>query len=335
MKRDCRALSSLLPGALLLGGLALASPLTARAQEAPPPSSIPPPHDMSNMPGMAKPDTPAAPPPDTMSGMAHNSKSAAGHDDMANMGSRSSMQMGPMQGGRPPRDARSANYSDGVGYGPMTGMDMADNAPFGRLLIDQLEQFHGRNANGQTWEAEGWYGKDSDKLWLRTEGERNRSTLETADVEAFWNHNISTYWGTQVGARQDFGVGPDRTWGAFGLQGLAPYWFEVEATAYVGTEGRTAARLRGEYDLLFTQRLILQPEAEINAYGKSDPQRRIGSGLSDIEIGLRLRYEIRRELAPYIGINWVNQFGPTANYARMDGQPAIDLRIVAGVRAWY
>ena len=335
MKRDSRTLSSLLPCALLPCTLALASPLTARAQEAPAPSSTAPPHDMSNMPGMDKPDAPAAPPPDNMSGMTHDSKPTPGYDDMANMNSMSGMQMGRMQGGRAPRNARSPNYSDGIGYGPMKGMDMADNAPFGRLLIDQLEQFHGRDANGQLWEAEGWHGNDRDKLWLRTEGERNRSTLETADLEVFWDRNISTYWSTQVGARQDFGVGPNRTWGAIGLQGLAPYWFEVEATAYVGTEGRTAARLRGEYDLLFTQRLILQPEAEINAYGKSDPQRRLGSGLSDIDIGLRLRYEIRRELAPYVGIYWVNQFGPTADYARLDGQPANDLRIVAGVRAWY
>lgn len=335
MKHDCRIFSSLLPGTLLLCALALALPLTARAQEAPAPSSTAPPHNMSTMPGMAKPDTPAAAPPEGMSGMAHDSKPGAGDENMANMDSMSGMQMGPMQGGRPPRDARSPNYSDGVGYGSMTGMDMADNARFGRLLIDQLEQFHGRDANGQTWESEGWYGNDGDKLWLRTEGERNRSTLETADFEAFWNHNISTYWGTQLGARQDFGVGPNRSWGAIGLQGLAPYWFEVEATAYVGTEGRTAARLRGEYDLLFTQRLILQPEAEINAYGKSDPQRRQGSGLSDIEFALRLRYEMRRELAPYIGINWVNQFGRTANYARADGQPATDLRVVVGLRAWY
>lgn len=143
---------------------------------------------------------------------------AADHGNTADMGSMSSMQMSPMQGGRAPHDARSADYSDGVGYGSMKGMDMADNALMSYLLIDQLEQFHGHDANGQTWEAQGWYGNDSDKLWLRTEGERSRGTLEEADVEAFWNHHIATYWGTQVGAREDFGAGPNRTWGGVGLQ---------------------------------------------------------------------------------------------------------------------
>ena len=115
MKRDFRTLSLLLPCALSLScALVLASPLTARAQEAPAPSSTVPPHDMNNMPGMTKPDAPAAPPADSRSGMAHDKKPTEGHDDMANMGSMSGMQMGPMQGGRPPRDARSPNYSDGI-----------------------------------------------------------------------------------------------------------------------------------------------------------------------------------------------------------------------------
>lgn len=254
---------------------------------------------------------------------------------MGDMGSMPDMKMGPMQGGSAPPDARSPDYSAGVGYGSMKGMDMADDARLSYLLIDQLEQFHGRDTNGQTWEAEGWYGDDRDKLWLRTEGERSRGTLDEADIEALWHHYIATYWGTQVGARHDFGIGPDRTWGAVGLQGLSPYWFEIEATAYVGGEGRTAARLRGEYELLITQRWILQPEAELNAYGKSDPQRRLGSGLSDLQLGLRLRYEIRREFAPYVGIGWSNFLGGTADAARRDHQSASDLRILIGLRAWY
>jgi len=217
----------------------------------------------------------------------------------------------------------------------MKGMDMADDAPFGRVLVDQLEQYHGRDANGQDWEAEAWRGNDFDKLWLRTEGESSRGSLDSADLEAFWNHSIATYWGTQAGARQDFGAGPGRTWAAFGLQGLAPYWFNVEATAYAGTGGRSAVRLRTDYEVLLTQRLILQPEAELNAYGKSDPERRIGSGVSDLNVALRLRYEFRRELAPYVGVNWAERFGGTAGYARMDRQSPSDVQIVAGLRVWY
>jgi len=251
------------------------------------------------------------------------------------MESMPGMSMGPMQGGSAPLNARSPDYSQGVRYGPMKGMGMTDNAAQSMLLIDQLEAVHGRDANGQNWEAEGWYGSDSDKLWLRTEGERSAGKFESGDLEAFWNHSLSTYWSTQLGARQDFGIGPERTWAAFGVQGIAPYWFELEATAYAGTSGRTAARIRADYELLFTQKLILQPELEANFYGKDDPQRRIGSGLSDVQFGLRLRYEIRREFAPYIGVNFVDRVGTTANFARLDHQPVFDRQIVAGFRIWF
>lgn len=281
---------------------------------------------MQSMPMLAKPAA-SAPPAGDMSGMDHRG--------MAGMGTMSVMTMGPMQGGNPPPHARSPDYSDGVGYGSMQGMDMVDNAPLGMVLIDQLEAFHGRDANGQVWEAEGWYGNDTNKLWVRTEGERSRGKLDDGDLEAFWNHAIATYWGTQLGVRQDFGEGPKRTWAAFGVQGLAPYWFELEATGYVGANGRTAVRLRADYELLFTQWLILQPEAEVNLYGKNDPLRRIGSGISDVQFGLRLRYEFHRQFAPYIGVNWVRRLGTTADYARQDRLPVLDRQIVAGVRIWF
>lgn len=245
------------------------------------------------------------------------------------------MTMGPMQGGSAPPNARSPDYSDGVGYGSMKGMDMADNGSLGMLLIDQLEAFHGNDSNGQTWEAQGWYGNDVNKVWIRTEGDRSRGKIEDGDVEAFWNRNVATYWSTQLGARHDLGAGPARNWAAFGVQGLAPYWFELEATAYVGQSGRTAARLRAEYELLLTQRLILQPEFEVNLYGKSDPATRIGSGLSDAQLGLRLRYEIRRQFAPYIGVVWTRRFGATADFARDDQQAIFDRQWVAGVRIWF
>jgi copper resistance protein B len=288
--------------------------------------------DHSSMPGMEKkaPDQAAA-----MPGMDYGAMPAMNHQVMPGMDAMPGMTMGPMQGGEPPPNARSPDYSDGTTYGPMKGMDMADNASMGMLLIDQLEAFHGSYANGQTWEAEGWYGNDVNKLWVRTEGERSDGTLEDADLEAFWNRNIATFWSTQLGVRHDFGEGPSRTWAAFGVQGLSPYWFELEATAYVGQSGRTAARLRAEYELLLTQRLILQPEAEINLYGKDDPARRIGSGLSDVQFGLRLRYEVNRQFAPYIGVNMIRRVGATADFAREDSQPVFDRQIVAGVRLWF
>jgi len=266
---------------------------------------------------------------DGMQGMHHGSIAPAKSAGM------SGMAMGVMQGGTAPPGARSADYSDGIGYGPMRGMDMQDNAPQSMLLVDQLEAFHSHDADGQSWEAEGWYGGDDDKLWLRTEGERSRERLADGDIEALWSHTIATYWGSQLGVRQDLGEGPNRHWAAFGVQGLSPYWFELEATGYVGDRGRTAARLRAEYELLFTQRLILQPELEVNLYGQSDPARRIGSGLSDAQLGLRLRYEINRQFAPYVGVVWTTRYGRTADFLRDDHQPVFDRQWIAGIRFWF
>lgn len=244
------------------------------------------------------------------------------------------MSMNSMQGGRAPQDARSPDYSDGVGYGAVQA-HMGGNDVIGKLLIDQLEAFDGRDGHGQSWELEGWYGTDANKLWLRSEGERSAGKLQDGDVEAFWSHAIAAYWDSQLGVRHDIGAGPGRTWAAFGVQGLAPYWFQLEATAYAGSSGRTAARLRVDYDVLFTQHLILTPELEANFYGKRDPARGIGSGLSDVRFGLRLRYEIRREFAPYVGINWVRRLGQTADYARAAGEHTLDRQIVAGIRVWF
>jgi copper resistance protein B len=257
------------------------------------------------------------------------------HDAAPDAHAMSHMKMGPMQGGKAPADARSGDYSDGIVASPAHRLHMHGSAPSSMLLINQLEAAHGRDANGQGWELQAWYGGDSDKLWLRSEGERSRGKLEDGNLEVLWNHNISTFWGSQLGVRHDFGEGPARDWVAFGVQGLAPYWFEVEATGYVGTSGRTAARLRVEYEMLFTQRLILQPGVEINLYGRNDPQRRIGSGVSDIQFGLRLRYEVRRQFAPYIGVNWVRRVATSADYARQDQQPVLDRQIVAGFRIWF
>jgi copper resistance protein B len=253
-----------------------------------------------------------------------------------NMSSMEGMDMSSMQGGKAPPDARSPDYSDGYRYTDMPGMAMSDHAKIGMLLIDQLEYAHDNHGNNAVFlDGQFWYGEDFNKLWLKVEGESARGKLEDMRTEALWDHAISTYWGTQLGVRHDFGEGPGRTWAAFGVQGLAPYWFETEATLYVGQNGRTAARVQFEYEELLTQRLVLQPKFEVNLYGKDDPQRGIGSGLSDAELGLRLRYEIRREFAPYIGVVWRQRYGRTADFARMQNQPTGELQFVAGHHFWF
>jgi copper resistance protein B len=227
-------------------------------------------------------------------------------------------------------------------------MDMHDDPLLAMFKLDQFERAHGDDAYSSSWEAEAWIGHDFDKLWVRTEGERE-SGVTDARIEAFWDHAFASFWDWQLGVRHDFGNGPQRplsaihglrgtwapaqrSWAAFGVQGLAPYWFEVEATAYVGEQGRTAMRLRAEYELLLTQRLILQPELEANLYSKSDPARGVTDGLSDIEFGLRLRYEIRRELAPYVGVVWVRRFGDSGALPMHAGS---DTQLVAGLRVWF
>lgn len=232
-------------------------------------------------------------------------------------------------------ESRSPDYSDGLSHSSMPGMDMADDTALSMLKFDQLEIFHGPDEHGQRWDLQGWYGTDIDKLWLRSEGERTQNGLENGDVELLWNHATTAFWNTQLGLRHDLGKGPGRTWAAFGVEGLAPYFLDVTATLYAGPSGRTAARLRVEYELLFTQRLILQPEFEVNLYGKHDPQSDMGAGLSDASLGLRLRYEIRRRFAPYLGVVWQHRFGATADLARAQGYSDADWQWVAGLHLWF
>ncbi len=230
---------------------------------------------------------------------------------------------------------RSPDYSDGIGYGTVAGMDMRDDAPLGMLLFDRLEYFDGRDSHGAAFDAQAWYGNDKNRLWLKAEGETGAGRLQDLRVEALWDRPVSAFWDMQAGVRHDAGIGPAHNWAAFGIQGLAPYWFELQATVYVGPSGRTAFRLESEYELLLTQRWILQPRFEANLYSRGDPQRGIGSGLSDATLGLRLRYEITRRFAPYLGVEFERRFGETATLARSKGESAFDSRVVAGVRIWF
>jgi copper resistance protein B len=234
-------------------------------------------------------------------------------------------------------DARTPDYSEGQGMSMLPGMaeSMNDNARFGEVLFDQLEYVNGVDTNGAAVDAMAWYGGDVDKLWLKADGDRRAGRLQDLRSELLWDHATSAFWDSQLGLRHDFGTGPGRTWAAIGMQGMAPYWLRVEASAYVGESGRTAARLEAEYDLLLTQRWVFTPDLELNAYGKDDPQRRIGSGLSNIELGFRLRYEISRQFAPYLGVDFNRRFGKTADYAHADGNVAFDRELVVGVRAWF
>ena len=246
------------------------------------------------------------------------------------------MDHGSMQGGAPPPDARDPHaYSGGYTLDPARSLRMADEHNFGSLLVDRFESARTSDNSFTTYELQGWFGRDYDRVVFKAEGEVDGGKLHDARTELLWGHAVADYWDTQLGVRYDSGLKPERKWLAFGVQGLAPYWFEIDATAYVGEQGRTALRFDVEYELLLTQKLILQPRLEANFYGKSDVARERGSGLSDATLGMRLRYEIWREFAPYIGIERSNKYGGSADFARAEGQRTSESRVVAGLRFWF
>ena len=245
------------------------------------------------------------------------------------------MDMGPVQGGSPPPDARDPHaYSGGQDFGPLK-LELADARRLASLRVDNLEVVRTHGNTLVPYDLEAWYGRTYDRAVLKAEGDIDGGELAEARTELLWGHAFAAFWDSQLGVRYDSGAGPNREWLAFGVEGLAPYWFEIEATAYLGEAGQSALRLDASYDLLLTQKLVLQPRIEANIYGKRDVERGLGSGLSDVSAALRVRYEIRRELAPYFGIEWVRKYGETEDLARAAGDDPNDARLVAGLRFWF
>lgn len=200
------------------------------------------------------------------------------------------------------------------------------------VLVDQLEWRSGRGADGLAWSGSGWVGGDINRLWFRSEGDTEDGAVGDASAHLLYGRAVARWWDVVGGIRQDLQPGA-QTWLAIGVQGLAPGFFEVEATAYVSDAGQTAAHFEVEYDLLLTNRLVLQPVIEANLYGRSNPGLGVGRGLSTAEAGFRLRYEIRREFAPYVGVTWATAFGRTRDFADGDANGAP--RLVTGLRVWF
>lgn len=206
-------------------------------------------------------------------------------------------------------------------------------------LFAMADRFEVQSAGGEEvglWDAQGWYGGDINKLWLKSEGEYAfaHGELEQAEIQALWSHAITPYFDVQGGVRYD--VEPHGlAHAAVGVQGLAPYWLEIDAAAFLSEDGDLAARIEAEYDLHLSQRLILQPRAEVRLAAQDISELDIGSGLSSLEAGARLRYEITREFAPYIGIEWQGSFGETENLVRSGGGDTDRAVFVIGIRAWY
>jgi copper resistance protein B len=213
------------------------------------------------------------------------------------------------------------------------GAPVADEHVFYHALLSQFEGRLGRN-NSFRWEGEGWAGTDMNRVLLRSEGSVSDGKVDDGQQELFYSRPISTYFNAIAGGRYDLDSAAGRGWAAIGIEGLAPLFFHVAATGYIGNKGRYAAKLEGSYDLLLTQTLILQPQIEMNLYSKTDPARMLGTGLADLDTGLRLRYEISRKFAPYVAVTYENKFGKTADFARANGEPTANLRFSFGIRAW-
>jgi len=246
------------------------------------------------------------------------------------------MAMGSMDHGPAPAGSRDPHaYSDGYDFGQVSRPRLGDEHNFASLFMDRLEWVHTSDGTAAAYDLQAWYGRDYDRVVLKAEGDVDAGALQEARSELLWSHAAASLWDVQFGVRYDSGVDPDRAWLAFGIQGLAPYWFEVDAAAYMSDAGHSALRLGVDYELLFTQRLILQPRIEANLYGKGDDARALGAGLSDVTMGIRLRYEIRREFAPYAGIEWAGRYGGTADFAQAEGGAVEETRYVAGLRFWF
>lgn len=194
------------------------------------------------------------------------------------------------------------------------------------IQADRLEYQTSGGSGRFLWEGQGWVGTDFNRLWIKTEGERNleEGRTEDAEIQALYSRPISSFFDVQAGVRQDFTPGARRTFGVVGIQGLAPYWFEIDTALFISQDGDVSARFETEYDLRFTQRLILQPRAELNLAFQDVPRLGFDAGLTAFEGGARLRYEFRRQAAPYVGFSW----------ERLAGEPG-RLAFVAGLRLWF
>ena len=213
---------------------------------------------------------------------------------------------------------------------------MGDDDPIvTKVMIDQLET---RVTNGDdplVLEASAWIGKDLNKFVIKADVEQVKGVTEELELQALYSRAIDPYWDFQVGLRQDQKPTPVRNWLALGFSGVAPYWFEVDSTLFIGESNRVALRLKAEYEVMITQKWVLSPEIEVNLYSKDDAETGAGTGLANTQLGLRLRYEVKREFAPYIGINWNKMYGNTANFAKNAGSNVESSQIVAGIRAWF
>ena len=289
-------------------------------------------HDMSAMPvtDTSKPDASVMADPH------------AGHD-MSGMAETPGMEppesaIGNTPAPAPPTDHAADSVFGADQMAPSRSMLRQENGgmPAYSIAFNLAEYRVQKGGDAYRWDGEGWFGGDIDRFVVKTEGEGAvRGGLESGEVQALYSRAISPWFNLQAGVRHDFKPGPARTYATLGFEGLAPYWFEVEGALFLSDKGDLLGRLEGYYDQRITQHLILQPRVELNFAAQDVPANGIGSGLSDAELGLRLRYEIKPEFAPYVGVSWERKLGDTARFARAAGDRVEATSLVLGIRVWY
>lgn len=311
------------------------------------PTSPMPGHDMSNMPP-ARPGQPASPMPGhDMSNMpqGQGADPMAGHDMSTMGGTLPDPPVAPpapeaLSG--PAHAAETIFPADQVVAARAELLETHGGSSSYRFLADQLEVGIRDGRDGYVWDdVQFWYGGDINKLWIKSQGEGTFGEgIESAEVQALWSRAIDPWFDLQAGVRHDFRPSPQRHYLVLGFQGLAPYWFEIDAAMFLSNKGDLSARFEAEYDQRITQRLILQPRVELDLAAQDVPEIGVGSGLSTAELGLRLRYEFfptssPAVIAPYVGVDYERAFGDTADFRRAAGDRVGGWSLVMGVRTWF
>ena len=261
----------------------------------------------------------------------------AGHD-MSAPETGAEEEIGSTPAPAPPSDhAADALFDPATMAAARKALRHGNGALSNSLILFNLAEYQARKgADGYRWEGEGWFGGDINRLVIKTEGEGSfGGSTEQAEFQILYGRAISPYFNLDTGIRYDVKPDPSRAYAVIGVEGIAPYWFDVGGQLFLSDKGDVLARFEGSYDQRITQKLILQPRAELNFAAQDVPANGIGSGLSDLELGLRLRYEIKREFAPYIGVEWAKKVGDTARFARAAGEDDDVVNFVAGIRFWF
>ena len=293
-------------------------------------------HDMSSMPGM---EMPTAKPADPMAG--HDMNSMPGMD-MPGMAKVPPSGTDLSAGNAPPPPVPTDHAADAVYGAPNMAMgrhhlkEGHGGQKLTQVMFNLAEAQFRKGRDGFEWDGEGWYGGDINRLWVKSQGDGSFGrSIDRAEVQALYSHAIDPYFNLQAGVRYDFKPNPSRAYATVGIEGLAPGFFDVQGALFLSNKGELMARAEGWYDQRITQRLILQPRAELNFAAQSTREIGVGSGLSNAEIGLRLRYDIRREFSPYLGVQYKRAFGDTRRYLREAGEDPGGWSLLTGVRVWF